>query len=230
MIAKRNWGRRSRGNNEAQKNVKNHALNKKDVGRIHAKFKEGSRYSALTIKDSNLDPGGQKELEGQIKKDIKMGDVKAHFIEEKAQNIEVVPETQLIPPQQNPKEGPNNQAGQQAQKVEKIRNPKAGKNSQSGRNKDIKVIANKSFKKNLASSAKPLGKLEEVISKELKVDRRKATKEEEMAILDRVRQIQIQQQDTAQACEGWSGMIQGTNVFVNPEASAYVQSLKNYVG
>lgn len=113
---------------------------------------------------------------GVILKEINIGP--------KGKEVEVVLETQLDPPVQKAT-GPL--------KVQRGRNPNVGKNSQAGRSKEIKVLARKNFKKNVASTTKRPGKLDDYASKVIKEQILKSKKDEEKCILDLKKQIQINQ-------------------------------------
>lgn len=90
--------------------------------------------------------------------------------------------------------------------AQRVRNPKAGKNFEMGRNKEkeVKLTTKKNFKANSGASAKASEKLKQVMSRELQEQVKKEKKLEETQILDRMKNIQLQQQDTLQACQGWS--------------------------
>lgn len=73
----------------------------------------------------------------------------------------------------------------------------------------------KNFKTKNASSSKPSVKIEEVVKKEFKEQIKKDKKMEENQILDKIRILQLQQQDTLQACNGWSEALLKGSVDIN---------------
>lgn len=106
---------------------------------------------------------------------------------------------------------------------QKVRNPRAGKNVQVTRNNEIKGVVKRSFKKTMTPASKHIEKIEEVLNKEVKNQRLKSKKDEEMFILDRMRQLQNQQSDTMQACGGWLGSLNAGSVHLDMDAVRIAQ-------
>lgn len=78
-------------------------------------------------------------------------------------NIEYVPETQIIH---------SSQVGQVLQKpMQKV-----------ARNKEVKGVAKKSFKKSITSTSKSIERIEEVINKDLRIKKLKSKQEERILI------------------------------------------------
>lgn len=111
-------------------------------------------------------------------------------------------------------------------KAQRVRNPLAGKNNQAARSKDVTTIKKNSFKLSTAISSKPVEKFEEDLAKEVKKQMLKSKREEEKFMLERMKQIQIQQSDTMQACEGWSNILNATKVNFDMEAVKFVQDMR----
>lgn len=102
-----------------------------------------------------------------------------------------------------------------------------GKNNQALRFKGVKGAARTNFKKNMPSSAKPNDKLDKAITSEVKAHVFKSKEAMDMGILQRMKEMQSQQQETFQACADWSQALPIVNGHMDTEAAAFVHNLRN---
>lgn len=123
--------------------------------------------------------------------------------------VDFVPETQKGPeapkPIQDPSPSNAKHVGMQKPKLcqnQRVRNARGSKNPQTGRKKDIKTMVKQNFKRSSASGSKVINICEEGSSKGKQEIDKKTKKSEEVMILGRMRQMQLQQNDTAQVCMG----------------------------
>lgn len=79
----------------------------------------------------------------------------------------------------------------------------------------------------MASTSKPLGKLEEAVVNQIKDQGMKPKTKEEEAILARMRQLHFNEQDVFQACSGWTDSVLAKHVHVDSEAATYVQRIQS---
>lgn len=210
MIAKRKLGRRARGNYSNQRDISKMEAIKNDSNKRQGAVIEGSRFKVLLNAES-----AQQELDQESNENKERP---TKVLSESLKRVEVVPETQLGSPSQFNSKLPSTQ-------TQRVRNPRAGKNTQVGRPKEIKINAKKSFKKITPSPSKPLGKLEEVVVKEIKDHIPNSRNKEESTMLERMKQLQ--QQDVFQACVGWTDSLLNNFTHVDSKATAYVQKLQS---